>query len=210
MNPAGHGGVGRPAAFPVWTLILTLLLLMVAVGLGRAGLTALQGLPQVSMEGLPLLVTTPEEAISRALAGALERAPRHHPVLFRVMGGVQLGTALLMLLAVAAVFTRDLRGRRMVVIAAAVGIAYQVVNAVFMLAVVRPAILHEAPPLIAELAATGRDRSDALAGKVHTALAASTVFFTVASTLLGIAFHAMLIRFFGGARGRKLYGVRDP
>ena len=69
---------------------------------------------------------------------------------------------------------------------------------------------EQQPALVARLAREGADKSASLADKMRAAMAAWTLFFVLMSSAMGIAFSAVVIRFFGGARGRKLYGVQEP
>jgi hypothetical protein len=113
-----------------------------------------------------------------AVFAALAQA---HPVAARANALAKLALALLMLYAVAALFAFDPRARAATLLAAWVGIAYQLADGVFLFLVVRP----HSP--VDRLSIT-----DAI---------------IVATGLLGVAFSVLLLTTFGGRRGRVFF---DP
>jgi hypothetical protein len=103
-----------------------------------------------------------------------------HPVAVKVNALSKLALALLLLYAVAAVFTSDARARASVLLAAWAGIAYQIGDGLFLFLVVRPRSVSE--------------------------LVSLADVFIVATGLVGVAFSVLLLAFFGGRRGRVFFG----
>jgi hypothetical protein len=139
----------------------------------------------------------------QAVNASLARAYREHPVEVQVNAFSKLVMGLLLLFAVAAVFAGDARARKATMVAAWVGIAYQVGEVLFMLRIFRQGVVEGAPALVS-LAAR-----QSAAGKVPTVGAVISAFdvFIVGLGALGILFSVVLLTFFGGRRGRTFFGV---
>lgn len=194
-----------PQHRPPWLVLVAALMLMSATRLGLSGLLTLRGQPGVvpaqSNAAIPA-----EEAPAKAIEVAMQRVEQRHPLLVKALAGFQLGIAMLVLYVVASIFTLDPRGRMLALLAAWVGVLYHAVNAVFGLAVVRPEILRVAPELARRLSST---ISGSSAGEVEATIKALAVIMPLVTALFGILFCVVIMAFFGGRRGRRLYGLED-
>ena len=115
----------RPEGRPTWLVVLALAMLVFGGRLLIDGIAQLTGAaPQLSPE-------------LQVLRDSLAQAYRDHAVAVTVNGVSKLLTGLVMLFAVAAVFASDLRARKAAMGAAWVGIAYQIVDFVFVFRIIR-------------------------------------------------------------------------
>jgi hypothetical protein len=161
--------------------------------------------------GLVMATSNPNEGVVastaaatrdlQAIASSIDRAHRAHPVAVRVNTGSKLAMGLIMLLAVAAVFSADPRARQITLAAAWAGIAYQIGDAIFMFRVVRKAML-EIAPVLADLAAR-----QAAGGSKPVPPGTMVDVGIVGTTLVSIGFSVLLLTYFGGRRGRSFFGV---
>ena len=160
---------------PTWVVVLAMAMLIFGGHLLLGAASMLRGLPG---RGLP----APSGATPAAqdLAAVFASLAAAHPVAVRVNALSKLVLALLLLYAVAAVFSADPRARGATVLAAWVGIVHQIGDGLFLFLVVRPRS-------VAELVSV----TDAI---------------IVGTGLLGVAFSVLLLTFFGGRRGRGVFG----
>jgi hypothetical protein len=204
-----------PQQRPTWMVVLASLMVVFAFHLflgGLGGLTsggAAELLGAAPSQDAPPAPGTPEaaeQALRRGLVTALEAVD---PTLLQVYAVAKLVFAALLIFAVAAIATRDRRGRQGTLIAAWVGIAYHVLVAAFFIAVVRTGLLAGSAAWIGEVSAMGtRPGAKALTPNEIRAWAdALLVAVPVAVALLGVGFSLTLIAYFGGGRGRAYYGV---
>jgi hypothetical protein len=125
------------------------------------------------------------------------------------LGALRLAYASLLLFTVAAVATRDRRGRAAALIGAWVGIAHHLAAAAAFLLLIRPAILRRAPDWLDEVRALTRTggqeavSSDLVGTWAQTVLLGAPIF----GAILGVGFSLLLLVFFGGRRGRSYYGL---
>lgn len=200
-----------PSPRPRWVVLLGALMLLWAFHLFTGGLTGLEvGAASLSD---PLTSTGPQpvagsEAAQAALRRALAQAfARVDPGLLRAHAAAKLVLAAVLLFAVAAIAVNDRRGRPAALSAAWTGIVYHLGSAIFFVFVVRAGLMASAPIWIDELEAfhggtdPARSRQDLL-DSASTML----VLFPLAVAMLGIGFFVIVIRFFGGPRGRSFYG----
>jgi hypothetical protein len=193
-----------PQHRPPWLVLVAALMLISATRLGLSGLLTLSG-NGTSAAGSTALVVSPEEAAAKAVEEAMQRVEQNHSRAVKAHAVVQIGIALLVLFVVSAVFTLDPRGRKMALIAGWVGVSYHVANAVFGIILLRPEILRMAPAILAKLS------SSLPGGKVDPAMIGTFRVLSIIMPLLaagfGIMFCAVILVFFGGKRGRLLYGL---
>jgi hypothetical protein len=115
--------------------------------------------------------------------------------------------ALMLLFAVAAVWSSDPRGRAAALVAAWAGIAYHIGEAVYLSVVVRAGLRAAAPTLVTMVAAGG--------GQTFTveqmASAVNLVVLTLSAVtaVVGISFSIVVLVFFGGRKGRLFYGLEQ-
>lgn len=139
------------------------------------------------------------------LAAARAAAVQPHRVAVRVEAAAEVAVSLLALYAAAAVLSRDRHGRALTLLVAAVGIAYQVGTLLVYLPVLRAYAELGGDPRLA-LVANATDIEPRSAEEIAAALSAGLVMTTGLAVLGGV----VLIAYFGGRRGRVLYGLVPP
>jgi hypothetical protein len=185
----------RPGPRPRWVVVLALGMLAFGGHLLTIGVTTLPARPQAAPRD-----ASPDLQGIAAMVSAVAEA---HPVAVRVNALSKVLLGLLLLYAVAAVFASDPRARGATLLAAWVGIGYQVGDALFRFLVVRPGVV-EAAPLLASLVASQRPAgSTPLSGQDMVSLHDAVI---VGTGLAGVAFCVLLLAFFGGRRGRGFFG----
>jgi hypothetical protein len=213
-SSAGRAAQGRrlPAGQrPVWMVVLTSLMVVVAFNQFLGGMSVLADGP-ARLVGDPVErpgASTAEQAAARAMHKGLSIAvQRIDPLLTRGYALAKILMGGLMLFAVAAIATNDRRGRRGTLLAAWAAIPYHVAGALFFL-LVRERLLDAGPDWVrevkalAESAALPHGASEQMPGLVSQLILVGPVGMAV----VGIAFSAILIAFFGGRRGRAFYGL---
>jgi hypothetical protein len=203
----GAGGPRRPRSpdhRPLWLLILASLTLVYGGVLLISSLETWRD-PRASTHAPETRTLSPaEDEIARALADVNTHVVSAHLRTIRGNAAASLPVALLMLFAAAATLSRDRRGRAIVLGAAWTGIAYQLGTLWLTLPVVRD-YAREAAPLLARLAALQGSAQDPNASP--EAVAKIVVALPVFVTAVAVMGSLVLIRFFGGRRGRVLYGL---
>jgi hypothetical protein len=142
------------------------------------------------------------QSVLKDLQAVTQSTAEAHPVAVRVNAVSKVVLGLLLLFAVAAVFSADRRARTAALVAAWVGIGYHLGDAVFSFLVMRKGIVAAAP-LLASLAASQSPGSAVLSAEEVVSLADLAVVVTGA---VGIAFSVVLLAYFGGRKGRVFYG----
>jgi hypothetical protein len=166
--------------------------------------------PTMVLEGGLAQVADSQEAMQarQRLAAARTAAigPRERAI--RVEAAVEIAVALLALYAAAAVLSRDRHGRVLTLVVAGVGIAYQVGTVVLYLPVLRAFAEHGGEPLLGLIGAQGGkgELGPRSSDEIASALSAWLVL-TNGVVVLGAV---VLMVFFGGQRGRALYGLTTP
>jgi hypothetical protein len=189
---------------PAWFVLLGLLTL--AYG-GRMLVSSLETWrdPTAAAHLPPTRALTPaEEEIARQIETASQRVAVTHARTMRVAAVVSVPVALLLLFASAATLSRDRRGRAATLLAAWAGIAYQLAALWLTIPLARDLAREAAPPL-ARLAALQSHSADARLTVEE--ISKVVVAFPVIVALAAIAGSLVLIRYFGGRRGRVLYGL---
>jgi hypothetical protein len=194
---------------PRWMMLLTVLMLILGGRMFFGSVTDLHRVVTGKHEVLSLdgSLDAQQEALLRAqvvLANALSNT---RPATLAVHAVARLGLGLLFLLAVAALFSSDARGRRISVLAGWSGIAASVGNILFLALVVRGMLPTLAPTLamsFAEDAArAGRPAPEASEITLQARLFLLDVPLVV--TGMGAIFCFVLLAYFGGRRVRLFY-----
>jgi hypothetical protein len=162
-----------------------------------------------SMADLPLegLNDANREVLVRGQIALDELVTRLHPTAAAVQAGGRFLLALVMLFAVAAVYSDDRRARLASVLAGWVGTVFHVTSGAFVLVVVRSGVAHALPDLqrVAEKA-YGRVGDPIPPAEALGQLASTLmVQVPVMSSGLGLVFSMVLVSTFGGQRGRSFY-----
>jgi hypothetical protein len=148
-----------------------------------------------------------DEAVSK-LEPILDRIVDSHKVALRIDAVASIVFGLFTLYAVAAVLSRDRNGRRLAVLTAVFGIAYQLAELPLSVRMAKETVAA-AGPLLADIMAAGGEG----AGRTQAELVAMLDAAAARSPLLaaiGIGWCLLLLLYFGGRHGRELYGLRRP
>jgi hypothetical protein len=218
-EPRGTAGAGdpparprpaasRPSHRPPWLLVLSSLTLFYGGVLLISGLSMLRdplaaARVRASAEALPPAM----EEFSKKLGElALSVVARHQGAL-RAGAVASIVAALGLLYGAAAVLSRDRHGRTAILTAAWLGIAYQAVSLVVVVPLAQDYVSSSAPYIIEQARASKEPRVAAGPEAVVKQVRFAVVGIPVLLALAGMGGSAVLIRYFGGRRGRRLYGL---
>ncbi|HEX4405583.1 MAG TPA: hypothetical protein VH560_12180 [Polyangia bacterium] len=152
-------------------------------------------------------MTEPQEVLLRQIIDVGTRIAAAHTHAIRFNAAAALPVGLLLLFAAAATMSRDRRGRQFTLLAAWVGIAYQILSAALTFPLIRQ-YAREAAPQLAQLVAM--QAGGAAANATPDVAAQAVIAFPLFTTALSILGSLVLVRYFGGRRGRILYGLERP
>jgi hypothetical protein len=188
---------------PRWVVVLALAMMVFGGHLLTSGFTILRGLgPQPAAAGASGDSPTLDDV--RAVRAAFAQA---HPTAVRINAYSKLALALLLLYAVAAVFSSDRRARTAAVVAAWVGIGYHLGDALFLFLVVRKGVVAAAPML----ATWAANQTPGKPVPSVAQLVSLTDLLIVVTGVVGVGFSVLLLAYFGGTRGRLFFGPgRQP
>jgi hypothetical protein len=195
---------------PRWATILAVLMLLVGARLFLGSLTDFrQLLTGQSMTDLPLegLADANREVLIRGQIALDEAMARIHPMAAAVQASGRFVLAVVLLFAVAAVYSDDRRARLASMIAGWVGMAFHVGTGVFVLLVARHRIGHALPELLKIATKVYRRAGDPVPPMEAMVQLASILMVQVPlmSAGLGVVFSMVLVSTFGGRRGRAFY-----
>jgi hypothetical protein len=189
---------------PLWLVLLSSLTLVYGGVLLVSSLETWRDPHAATRLPLTRALTPSEEEIARQLVEVNTRVVTAHSLTLRGNALASLPVALVMLFAAAATLSRDRRGRGVTLLAAWTGIVYQLATLWLTFPVVRD-YAQQASPLLARLATMQGGAQDPSA--TPEAVAKVVLGFPVLMTLVAIGGSLVLIRYFGGRRGRVLYGL---
>jgi hypothetical protein len=200
-----------PRHRPTWLVVLSSLALM------YGGIHLVWGLswlrdPRAAVPKTPP-ITRPlppdQEALITRLDAVATQVSTEHARAIRACAGGSLLLAAALLYAAAAALTRDRHGRTIMLAAAWLGITYQLATLPVTLAIARDRVRYGGPATIELLAAASGVTADLpTAADEKVAIARSlAVVEQVVGAAAGIASSVVLITYFGGRRGRLLYGL---
>jgi hypothetical protein len=202
--PPGTGRARAPEHRPRWFVLLAALTLFYGGVLLVASLETWRDprapthLPQTRS------LTPAEDEIAQKLVEVNARVVAAHARTIRGNAAASVPLALLMLFAASSMLSRDRRGRTVALIAGWAGIVYQLGTLWLTYPIVRD-YARQASPLLAQLAALQGGGQDA--GATPEVVARIVIAFPIVMTVGAIAGSLVLIRYFGGRRGRVLYGL---
>lgn len=191
-----------PTHRPVWMIVLAATMLLFG---GRdlvSGLLALRDPgAQFSIRNVARGPAAEEAArkLEPIVAGVIDR---HRPAL-RAMAIVSIALGAFILYAVAAVLSRDRNGRRLALLTAIFGIAYVLAGPPLTLSVWKEFVVAGGPLLLESLSAAGQAVAQTQA-ELLAALHMTAALVVVA----GLGWCVLVLVYFGGRRGRELYGIR--
>ena len=201
---------GVPAHRPSWFVLLSALMLAYGGMLLVWGLTALRD-PQATGR-LPIAEALPpaEESFLQQLAALNKTVIAAPAPAIRARAAAALALSLLMLYAAAAALSRDRHGRAAALGAAWLGIAYQIGTLPLAIPMAREYARASAPLLAQQMVKVPQDGGvplEATPESLASMLQSLLVGLPVVMAVLGVAGSILLIRYFGGRRGRALYGL---
>jgi len=202
-----------PATRPTWVSVLGAMMLL------ASGTSLVSGLLKLSDPGMVLPAKTPERGaagpatlpaldteLTVKLAAAQSATLRGHRTAVRIEALVEVALALFSLYATAAVMAGDRHGRRLSLLSAALLIAYLLGCLPLYLSLMRDYADHAAALLAAALQSAGRG-TDLPAAELAQAVRSAMIGQPIMVSVVGVAWALVLIAFFGGRRGRRLYGL---
>ena len=194
---------------PRWLTFFTVLMLLVGGGMLHGSATDLHRL----ISGKPAVLYLDggfDPLIEAQLRGQVVLAnalARHRPVTLALHAVARLALGLILLFAVAAIFSRDARGRRAALLAAWASLVVYAGNAMFLIGVVRQMLPWLLPTLVEAIAQdsarVGREAmaADAVVLQARILL----VDFPLMGTGMGMVFGLLLLLYFRGRRMRLFY-----
>jgi hypothetical protein len=199
-----------PLSRPFWLVLLSSLTMIYGGFLLISNLDTLRDPQAAAHVPLSRALTPPEEVVARRLADVNTQVVERHRGTLRGHAAAGLPVALAMLFAAAATLSRDRNGRTVTLAAAWLGIAYQLGTLWVTFPIVRD-YARLGAPLLAQLVTFQADGSASVdvhdQGATPEAVTKLLMGVPVVTTILGIAGSLVLIRYFGGRRGRVLYGL---
>jgi hypothetical protein len=203
-----------PTSRPAWLVLLSSLTMLYGGFLLISSLDTLRDPQAAARVPLTHALTPPEEALAKQLADVNAHVVGLHQRTLLGHAVAALPVALVMLFAAASTLSRDRNGRGVTLAAAWLGIAYQVGTLWVTFPIVRD-YARLGAPLLAQLVTVQTD--GAVSGGVIAngqratpeAVTKLLMGVPVVTTILGIAGSLVLIRYFGGRRGRVLYGLEQ-
>ena len=208
-----------PKSRPTWLVVLSSLTLIYGGLLLVSGLSAIRD--PIAAARLPIYqaMAPAQEALARQLASAGLQVVLGHLVGIRLRAAGSLVLALALLYSAAAALSRDRHGRTVTLLAAWLGIVYQLGSLPVVIPIARDFAAATAPLLASAMAAdlpspSAADGGDAEAPPKPEAVAnmMHSVFVGVPilTALIGVGGSVLLLIYFGGRRGRALYGLPPP
>ena len=194
-----------PEHRPPWLVLLSSFTLIYGGVMLVSGLDALRDPRAATHFPTRQALTPTQEELLRQIVDVGAGIAATHARAIRANAAGALPVGLLLLFAAAATMSRDRRGRQVTLAAAWASILYQLVSLALTLPLIRQ-YAREAAPQLAQLVAL---QADGAAATPEVA-AQAVVVFPVLTTALAVAGSLVLIRYFGGRRGRILYGLERP
>jgi hypothetical protein len=191
-----------PTNRPVWLIVLALAMLLFG------SLTLVEGLLTIrdpkALARLTLrdvAMTASQEEVVRRIAAIDDAIIARHRTALRLNAGFSIAFGLWTLYATAAVLSRDRNGRMLALTTAVLGTAHRLAVLPLVIGVAREAA-HDTGPLLAELAARAGGAGASLA-EVAQGMESRLI----VSAAVGIGWWLLVFFYFGGRRGRELYGL---
>jgi hypothetical protein len=197
-----------PRQRPTWvTLMASMMLLYGGMTLVSALFTLREprAAAVVAIENVAQSSTQPE--LQQKLDGINGVILARYRSTIRTGAFISICVALYTLYAVAAILSRDRHGRLLALGVGGIGIAYELGGLPYGVAMARLAAVDGAPLLAKAFIESGKQPPGTnpaeLAGKLHTAIVAPPI----VAALLGVGWCLAMMVYFGGRRGRAVYGL---
>jgi hypothetical protein len=148
-------------------------------------------------------VRTPlEEESQRKLEPIRDAVVDRHRLALRIDAVLSIGLGCFVLYAAAAALSRDRNGRRLAMLSAIFGFAFFVASLVLWVRMAKDTV-DAAGPLLAEIAANATHGASRASTQLGTAVVARPPLLAA----VGVGWCVLLLIYFGGRRGRELYGI---
>lgn len=200
-----------PTHRPTWLTVLTSMMLI------YGGFTLIGALVTLrEPRAVPVMMLENVARASDQVETAQKMDALSDAIVARFRGAIRLGAlisigiALLTLYAVAAIVSRDRNGRMLVLVTGWTGIAYHLGSLPMGVKMARLAAVGGAPLLAQVLIASGKEPPEMTAAELTDKLHAMTVAPPFVTAGIGIVGCLALLVYFGGRRGRALYGLDLP
>jgi hypothetical protein len=151
-----------------------------------------------------------EVQLNRRLTAARAAAVLPHRTSVRVEAVFEVVLALFTLYATAAVLSRDRHGRALALAVGALGISYQLGTLPVYLSLMRDYADAGADLLAQVVMQSAGGKSTLSAAEVTSRLRSAIVGGPVVVAIISVIGSVILLSFFGGRRGRDLYGIDGP
>lgn len=148
--------------------------------------------------------------LSRRLAAARAAAVLPHKNTVRAEAVFEILLALFTLYATAAILARDRNGRALALGVGALGIAYQIGTLPVYVPLMRDYAAHGADLLAQVVIHSAGAKATASVAEVAGRLRSAIVGGPIVVAVISVAGSSILLVFFGGRRGRALYGIDGP
>ena len=191
-----------PSHRPVWMIVLAATMLLFGGGELVGGLMALRDPgARNAIRNVPRPPAAEEAA--RKLEPILDDIVARNRQLLRADTIVSMAFGVFTLYAVAAVLSRDRNGRRLAVLTAIFGIAFQLAELPLKMHIARQTVAAAGPLLSDVLTAAGEG-----ARRTEAELVGALNMVAALLALLGVGWCVLVLVYFGGRRGQQLYGLR--
>lgn len=192
-----------PSNRPVWLIVLALAMALFGSLTLVEGLITIRDPKAMARMTLRDVAMTPsQEEVARKIATIGDAIMARHRTGVRLHGGFSIVFGLWTLYATAAVLSRDRNGRMLALATAVLGTAHWVVKLPFVIGVARE-IGEATTPLLTELAGGAGSAGASLVEAAQRMIIRSLVI----SAAVGIGWWVLVFLYFGGRRGRELYGL---
>jgi hypothetical protein len=192
-----------PSNRPVWSIVLALAMaLFGSLTLVEGLLTIRDPKAMARMTLRDVAMTPSQEEVARKIATIGDATMARHRTAVRLHGGFSIVFGLWTLYATAAVLSRDRNGRMLALATAVLGTAHRLAVLPLMIGVARE-VAEATGPLLIERAGGAGTAGASLAEAAQRMVITSMVI----SAAVGISWWVLVFLYFGGRRGRELYGL---
>jgi hypothetical protein len=192
-----------PTNRPAWMIVLALAMALFGSVTVVEGLMTIRDPKAMARMTLRDVAMTPsQEEVARKLATVADAIMARHRTAVRLHGGFSIVFGLWTLYATAAVLSRDRNGRMLALATAVLGTAHRLAVLPFVIGVAGE-VADATGPLLTELAGGAGSAGASLAEAAQRMVIRSLVI----SAAVGIGWWVLVFSYFGGRRGRELYGL---
>jgi len=192
-----------PSNRPVWLIVLALAMALFGSLTLVEGLITIRDPKALARMTLRDVAMTPsQEEVARKIDTIGDAIMARHRTAVRMHGGFSIVFGLWTLYATAAVLSRDRNGRMLALATAVLGTAHRLAVLPFVLGVAGE-VAEATRPLLTELAGGAGSAGASLVEAAQRMIIRSLVI----SAAVGIGWWVLVFLYFGGRRGRELYGL---